>query len=102
MIEQFDPTKNYIECFNREDVQFLFENNHLFFYATEKRDMAKIEKLLTIKTLNNFYEQVRKFTKNVIGDHSIRAWERLAELRYIQIDLQQNYDRETLKNKGAE
>lgn len=93
----------YIDNIKPEYVKKMFDDLTLYDHASEKRDLAKIEKLLNIKSLVGFWDKVRQFTKKVTSDHAIHAWQCLAELRYIQLDLQQNYNRETLtKNKGVE
>ena len=92
-------TEMYIDDIKPEYVKKLFNDWQLYDLAIEKRDFAKIEKLLTLKNLDNFWDNVRKFTTNVYSDHSIHRWQCLAELREIQLDLQQNYDKETLTKK---
>lgn len=75
---------NYVKSFFYNDALY---NNCVY----EKNDITKIDKLMTITTLENFWDNVRKFTKNVASDHSIRRWQCLAEMREIQLDLQKNY-----------
>ena len=60
-------------------------NNHLYTFAFHNADIKIIDKLLTITTLDNYYINVRKFTKDITSDKSISSWQRLAELREIQL-----------------
>lgn len=94
-----DDTQNYIDNHKAEFVKSLFNDCELYGMVMEKNDVKRIEKLLTIKSLVNFWDKVRQFTKHITGCHSVNHWQSLAELRYIQIDLQQNYDKETLTKK---
>lgn len=54
----------------------------LWCYASEKRDFAKIEKLLTLTNPDTFWDDVKAFTKDVKSDHAIKRWQILSELRY--------------------
>lgn len=54
-------------------------------YAIEKADYSKIRKLNTLTNAETFWDDVRKFTKNVHSDHSIGRWEILAEKRWEEI-----------------
>ena len=53
--------------------------------AIEKRDFAKIDKLNTLINIETFWDDVRKFTKNVASDRAIHRWECLAEERYNEL-----------------
>lgn len=60
--------------------------------AIEKRDFNKIDKLYLIledktTTKENYWDRVRKFTKGITSDHSLRRWQCLAEYyeKYIEI-----------------
>lgn len=53
--------------------------------ATTKSDMTKIDKLNGLKDINTFYDDVRRITKNVHSDSTIRAWQRLSEQRYDEL-----------------
>ena len=98
-----DDTQYFIDNHNTEFVKSFFNDCELYDMATEKSDYKRIEKLLTIKSLVNFWDEVRQLTKKITSCHSINRWQCLAELRYMQLDLQQNYNKETLtKNKGVE
>ena len=69
----------------------LFRDEGLEHFIYEKHDFGRVKKLLTIKSLDNYWDEVRKLTKNVTSDHSLGYWRCLAEKRLIQLDLQQNY-----------
>lgn len=86
-------TNEFIENYKIDYVKDLMKyDDAMFSYCIwEKNDIKKIEKLLTIKSLDNFWDNVRVFTKKVYSDHSISRWQCLAEIREIQLDLQQNY-----------
>lgn len=55
--------------------------------AIEKRDFNKMDKIINgiekgeIKK-ENFYEEIRKLTKNVYSDHSIGRWQCISEYVY--------------------
>lgn len=53
--------------------------------AIEKRDLAKIDKLNRLVNVKTFWEDVRRLTKGVTSDHSIKRWECLAEYRYKEL-----------------
>ena len=53
--------------------------------AIEKADYAKIRKLNSLTDPKTFWNDVRKFTKNVTSDHSIGRWQCLAEQRYLEL-----------------
>ena len=54
--------------------------------AIEKRDYAKIDKLNTLTNKTTFWDDVRKFTKNVASDHSIHRWQCLSEYRWNELN----------------
>ncbi len=54
--------------------------------AIEKRDYAKIDKLNTLTNKKTFWDDVRKFTKNVTSNHAIRRWQCLAEFRWNELN----------------
>ena len=54
--------------------------------AIEKRDYSKIDKLNNLTNKETFWDDVRKFTKNVTSDHSINRWECLAEYRWNELN----------------
>jgi len=49
--------------------------------AIEKNDLSKIDKLNKLTNTITFWDDVRKLTKKVTSDHSIRHWLVLAEFR---------------------
>lgn len=55
----------------------------------EKHDISRVRKLRTINSIDGFYDQVRKFTKNITSDHAIRRWEILSEIRYAELQAAQ-------------
>lgn len=54
-------------------------------YVMENADYAKIKKLNTLNNMETFWDDVRKFTKNVRSDHSLGRWQILAEARYGEL-----------------
>ena len=54
-------------------------------WALEKRDINKINKLNALHNKDTFWDDVRKLTKNVASDHSIKRWQILAEARYKEL-----------------
>lgn len=85
-------TQEFIENYKESYVKSFFNDNAMYDNCvSEANDISKIKKLLTITSLENYWDNVRKFTKNVYSDHSIGRWQCLAEMREIQLDLQQNY-----------
>ncbi len=98
-------TKSFIDNYKTDYIKRFFNNYALYdnciYY---KSDIAKIDKLMQIKTLDNFFDNVRKLTKKVYSDFAIGRWQCLAELRYIQLDLQQNcyFDKTTNEIKVLE
>ncbi len=93
-------TDDFIEYCKLDYVKRFFYNDALYHNCvTEQRDYAKIDKLMSISSLVDFWNKVRQFTKNVYSDHSIHRWQCLAELREIQLDLQQNYYYDNNKNE---
>lgn len=53
--------------------------------AIELSDIKKIDKLNRLTNLETFHDDVRRLTKRVYSDHSIRRWECLAEIRYAEL-----------------
>lgn len=53
--------------------------------AIERNDISRIEKLNNLNESQTFWDDVRKLTKNVRSDHSLRRWEILAEIRLEEI-----------------
>lgn len=56
-------------------------------YATETRDVSKIEKLWSLTSKDTFYEDVRKLTKRVTSDHGIKRWQILADIRAKEMEV---------------
>lgn len=55
-------------------------------FATEKHDFARIDKLNTLTNPATFYDDVRRIMgKRSLSCHALGQWERLAELRYMEI-----------------
>ena len=59
----------------------------LYLWANEYNDYSRIDKLNSIKTLDGFYDAVRKYTAKTRSDHAIRRWECLSDIRYTEIEL---------------
>lgn len=56
-------------------------------WAMENRDIAKIDKLNKLTNPNTFWDDIRKLTRNVTSDHSIKRWQILAEARYRELTI---------------
>lgn len=54
-------------------------------YALEKRDISKIDKLNRLTNVDTYWDDVRKLTKSVTSDHSIKRWQCLADVRYMEL-----------------
>ena len=55
-------------------------------FATEKHDFARIDKLNALTDPATFYDDVRRLLgKRHLSCHVLNQWERLAELRYMEI-----------------
>lgn len=54
----------------------------------EKSDFKKIEKLSKLNNINTFWDDVRKLTKNITSDHSIKRWQCLAEQRFLELKIE--------------
>lgn len=64
--------------------------SELFNCIMENRDVAKINKLLTLTNPDTFWDDVRKFTRNVTSDHAIRRWQGLAEIRFDELIMERD------------
>ena len=55
-----------------------------FFTKQENSRILKIGQKIVDGTIteNNFYDEVRKMTKNVVSDKAIKSWQRLADYMY--------------------
>lgn len=51
----------------------------------EKRDINRIAKLVALKNIETFWDDVRKLVRYVSSDHSIKRWQVLAEARYEEL-----------------
>lgn len=65
--------------------------NELNSYVMESRDLGKIKKMmdsLKVGKLNkdNFYDVIRKFTRNVYSDHGISRWQILSDKLYDMLE----------------
>jgi len=71
-------------------------------WAMEKHDFSKIDKLNNLNNLSTFWDDVRKLTKNVSSDHSIKRWKCLADGRFNELKhltlLEFNKSRELFKS----
>ena len=54
-------------------------------YADTRTECKRIDKLNALNNPVTFWDDVRKFTKNVHSDHVIHSWEYLSEIRYNEI-----------------
>ena len=52
----------------------------------EYNDISRIKKLNALNNINTFWNDVRKFTRYITSDHSIRRWEILSEIRYAELE----------------
>lgn len=55
------------------------------YYVVENADYAKIKKLNMLHNEETFWDDVRRLTRNVRSDHSLRRWSILAEARFGEI-----------------
>ena len=54
--------------------------------AFEIADLKRIEKLNKLTDPRTYWDDVRKMCKRVTSDHAINCWERLADLRWDEIN----------------
>lgn len=66
-------------------------------FALEKHDYSRIDKLNQLTNKETFWDDVRKFTKNIRSDHSIGRWQCLAENRYRELCIKQKNWKEFYK-----
>ena len=52
----------------------------------ERHDYSRIEKLNKLNNLDTFWDDVRKLTRNITSDHSIKRWQILSEIRYRELE----------------
>lgn len=57
-----------------------------YYCALESLDYGRIDKLNKLKNAKTFYDDVRKYTKNIVSDHAIGRWQCLAEVRKKELD----------------
>ena len=60
----------------------------------ERRDYNRISKLNNLTDPKTFWQDVRKLCKNCTSDHALRAWQRLAEQRYTQLNYTKTNEQE--------
>ena len=51
----------------------------------EKYDIGRIDKLNALTNIETFWDDVRRYTRYIKGDHSIKRWQCLAEIRYKEL-----------------
>jgi hypothetical protein len=51
----------------------------------ERSDIKRIEKLNALTNPVTFWDDVRRLTKRVSSDHTLRRWQALAEMRYDEL-----------------
>lgn len=57
----------------------------IYKYAYNKTEAKIIEKLNTLNNPETFFNDVRRFTRQITTDHNIKTWERFSEIRYNEI-----------------
>lgn len=57
----------------------------MFAYVYTKQENRIAEKLMSLTNIDTFWDDVRKFTKNVHSERTIRLWEWLSEIRYDEL-----------------
>lgn len=53
--------------------------------AITKYECHVIDKLNKLNNPVTFFQDVRRFTRQITTDHNIKTWERFAEIRYNEI-----------------
>ena len=48
-------------------------------------DVERKAKLVTLKNIETFWDDVRELVKNITSDHAIKCWQVLAEARYEEL-----------------
>lgn len=56
-----------------------------YYFAIERHDFSRINKLNKLSNKATFWDDVRTLTKKVSSDHAIGRWQGLAEIRYYEI-----------------
>lgn len=54
-------------------------------YTMTKYECHVIDKLNTLTNPATFFQDVRRFTRQITTDHNIKIWERFSEIRYAEI-----------------
>ena len=54
-------------------------------FAIEKHDIGRIDKLNALTNIETFWDDVRRYTRYIMSDHSIGRWQCLAEIRYEEL-----------------
>ena len=72
-------TEEHFEKFKKADGLYLF--------AWNKTDEKIADKLMNLTNIGTFWDSVRQLTKRIYSDKLIGNWQRLAELRYLQLSL---------------
>lgn len=54
-------------------------------FALSKNDIKIIDRINVLTNAETFWDDVRKLSKNVYSDKSIRRWECLSEMRYKEL-----------------
>lgn len=54
-------------------------------FAVYKSDYNKIEKLMKLNDVDTFWADVRKLTKRVTSDFSLKRWLILSEMRFKEL-----------------
>lgn len=70
-------------------------------YAWEKSDIRKIDKLNQLTNPDTFWDNVRKLTRNVMSDHSIKSWQCLAEIRFDELTSTAYMDEDDVVNSST-
>lgn len=57
----------------------------IYKYAYNKTEEKIIKKLNSLNNPETFFNDVRRFTRQITTDHNIKTWERFSEIRYNEI-----------------
>ena len=87
MIQNEDYKKDLLELYDEDFVnKFITSDTELYHFAYDKYDIKIANKLLGLKDKQTFWDKVKYYTKNISSDKSLSNWQRLAELRYCQLE----------------
>lgn len=79
--------KDLLELYDEDFVnKFIISDIELYYFAYDKYDIKIADKLLDLKDKQTFWDKVKYYTKNISSDKSLSSWQRLAELRYCQLE----------------